>query len=115
MEARGLMVKVTGNGLVAPSSNPGCGNCISLIANTLGKGMNPSLPYYLSIAGGRVGFIPFPRVLALSEMQLPRPGFELGTTSPFPITLTITPRASLQKYRNDHKLKKANHCSVCEV
>ena len=52
-----------------------------------------SFLYYLSIAGGRVGFIPFPRVLALSEMQLSRPGFELGVTSPFPKTLTITPRA----------------------
>ena len=30
----------------------------------------PSLPYYLSIAGGRIiGFIPFPRVLVLCEMQ----------------------------------------------
>ena len=29
----------------------------------------PSLPYYLPIAGGRVvGCIPFPRVLALCEM-----------------------------------------------
>ena len=27
-------------------------------------------------------------------MQLPRPGFELGATSSFPMTLTITPRAS---------------------
>ena len=44
MEARGAMVKVMGNGLVTPSSNPGCGNCISLSANTLGKGMNPTLP-----------------------------------------------------------------------
>ena len=38
------MVKVMGNGLVDPSSNPGRGNCISLSANTLGKGMNPTLP-----------------------------------------------------------------------
>ncbi len=31
---------------------------------------NPSLPYYLPIAGGRIiGFIPFPRVLVLCEMQ----------------------------------------------
>ena len=30
----------------------------------------PSLSYYLPIAGGRIiGFIPFPRVLVLSEMQ----------------------------------------------
>ena len=30
----------------------------------------PSLSYYLSIAGGRIiGFIPFPRVLVLCEMQ----------------------------------------------
>ena len=26
-------------------------------------------------------------------MQLPSPGFELDATSPFPMTLTITPRA----------------------
>ena len=44
MEAHCVMVKVMGNGLVAPSSNPGCGNCLSLCANTLGKGMNPTLP-----------------------------------------------------------------------
>ena len=31
---------------------------------------DPSLPYYLPIAGGRIfGFIPFPRVLVLCEMQ----------------------------------------------
>ena len=30
----------------------------------------PSLPYYLPIAGGRIiRFIPFPRVLVLCEMQ----------------------------------------------
>ena len=44
MEACGVMVKVMGNGLVAPSSNPGRGNCISPKANTLGKGMDPTLP-----------------------------------------------------------------------
>ena len=34
------------------------------------KVKEPSLPYYLSIAGGRViGFIPFPKVLVLCEMQ----------------------------------------------
>ena len=44
MKARGVMVKVMGNGLVSQSSNPGCGNCISLSANTRGKGMNPTLP-----------------------------------------------------------------------
>ena len=38
------MVKVMGNRLVAPSSNPRRGNCISLSANTLGKGMNPTFP-----------------------------------------------------------------------
>ena len=36
----------------------------------LAKAEEPSLPYYLPIAGGRViGFIPFPRVLVLCEMQ----------------------------------------------
>ena len=34
------------------------------------KAEGPSLPYYLPIAGGRIiGFIPFPRVLVLCEMQ----------------------------------------------
>ena len=36
----------------------------------LTKAEEPSLPYYLLIAGGRIfGFIPFPRVLVLCEMQ----------------------------------------------
>ena len=36
----------------------------------LTKDEEPSLPYYLPIAGGRIiGFIPFPRVLVLCEMQ----------------------------------------------
>ena len=36
----------------------------------LTKAEEPSLPYYLLIAGGRIiGFIPFPKVLALCEMQ----------------------------------------------
>ena len=36
----------------------------------LTKAEEPSLPYYLPIAGGRIiGFIPIPRVLVLCEMQ----------------------------------------------
>ena len=36
----------------------------------LSKAEEPSLSYYLPIAGGRIiGFIPFPRVLVLCEMQ----------------------------------------------
>ena len=36
----------------------------------LTKAEEPSLPHYLPIAGGRIiGFIPFPRVLVLCEMQ----------------------------------------------
>ena len=36
----------------------------------LTKAEDPSLSYYLPIAGGRIiGFIPFPRVLVLCEMQ----------------------------------------------
>ena len=36
----------------------------------LTKAEEPSLPYYFPIAGGRIiGFIPFPRVLVLCEMQ----------------------------------------------
>ena len=38
--------------------------------SSLTKAKELSLPYYLFIAGGRIiGFIPFPRVLVLCEMQ----------------------------------------------
>ena len=37
--------------------------------SSLTKAKKPSLSYYLPIAGGRIGFIPFPRVLVLCEMQ----------------------------------------------
>ena len=43
-----------------------------------------------------IGFIPFPRVLVLCEMQS-RPGFELVqdlSTSPIPRTITITPQCT---------------------
>ena len=50
------MVIVAGNG----HGNTSC----------LTKAEEPSLPYYLPIAGGRIiRFIPFPRVLVLCEMQ----------------------------------------------
>ena len=40
------------------------------LSGYLTKSQEPSLPYYLPVAGGRIiGFIPFPRVLALCEMQ----------------------------------------------
>ena len=40
------------------------------LTSCLTKAKEPSLPYYLPIAGGRIiGFIPFPRVLVLCEMQ----------------------------------------------
>ena len=40
-----------------------CTSCLT-------KAEEPSLPYYWPIAGGRIiGFIPFPRVLVLCEMQ----------------------------------------------
>ena len=40
------------------------------LTSCLAKAEEPSLPYYLPIAGGRIfGFIPFPRVLVLCEMQ----------------------------------------------
>ena len=39
-------------------------------ASCLTKAEEPSLPYYLPIAGGRIiGFIPFPRVFVLCKMQ----------------------------------------------
>ena len=41
-----------------------------LLDNVLTKSEEPILPYYLPKAGGRIiGFIPFPRVLVLCEMQ----------------------------------------------
>ena len=40
------------------------------LTSCLTKAEELSLPYYLPIAGGRIiGFIPFPRVLVLCEMQ----------------------------------------------
>ena len=43
---------------------------MSKAPTTLIKAEEPSLPYYLPIAGWRIiGFIPFPRVLVLCEMQ----------------------------------------------
>ena len=40
------------------------------LTSCLTKAEEPSLPYYLPIAGGRIiGFIPFSRVLVLCEMQ----------------------------------------------
>ena len=40
------------------------------LTSCLIKAEVPSLPYYLPITGGRIiGFIPFPRVLVLCEMQ----------------------------------------------
>ena len=40
------------------------------LTSCLSKAEEPILPYYLSIAGGRIiGFIPFPRILVLCEMQ----------------------------------------------
>ena len=40
------------------------------LTSCLSKAEEPSLSYYLLIAGGRIiGFIPFPRVLVLCEMQ----------------------------------------------
>ena len=41
------------------------------LTSCLTKTEEPSLSYYLPIAGGKIiGFIPFPRVLVLCEMQL---------------------------------------------
>ena len=41
------------------------------LTSCLNKAEEPIIPYYLPIAGGRItGFIPFPRVLVLCEMQL---------------------------------------------
>ena len=40
------------------------------LTSCLTKAEEPSLPYYLPVAGGRIiGFIPFPMVLVLCEMQ----------------------------------------------
>ena len=60
--AHGVMVKrsLTGLNSEFPFSYTSC----------LTKTEEPSLSYYLPIAGGRIiGFMPFPRVLVLCEMQ----------------------------------------------
>ena len=52
------------------------------------KVKEPDLPYYLSIAGRRDGFMPFPRSLVQSEIE-PCPGFELWSPISFPMTSTV--------------------------
>ena len=66
----------------------------------LTKAEEPSLPYYLPIAGGRIiVFIPFPRVLVLCEMQsVSSRIWTRVVPCPFPATITITPRAPPSKY-----------------
>ena len=50
-----------------------------------------SQPYYLTIAKMKiVGFIPFPKILELCELQTASSRFELYSISPFPMTITIT-------------------------
>ena len=57
------------------------------------KVKEPSLPYYLPIIGGRiVRSIPFPRLLALCEMQTASSRFELGSVCPFLSMINITQR-----------------------
>ena len=55
---------------------------------------NYSLPYYLSIAGGKIsGFIPFSRLLALSEKCIwSRLGFELVSPCPFSTMTSVEKR-----------------------
>ena len=60
------------------------------------KAEEPSLSYYLPIAGGRIiGFIPFSRVLLLCEMQKSRRGLKLVSPCPFRTTMTITPQLNV--------------------
>ena len=62
----------------------------------LTKAEEPSLSYYLAIAGGRIiGFIPFPRVLVQCEMQSVSSRIWIRIVSPcsFPTAITTTPRA----------------------
>ena len=55
------------------------------LTGCLTKGKEPSLLYYLPIAGGRIiEFIPFPKVLGHMKCNQPCPGFELGSPCPFP-------------------------------
>ena len=58
----------------------------------LTKAEEPSLPYYLLIAGGRIfGFIPFPRILVLYEMQ--SASSRMWTRIAVSISYDIIPRA----------------------
>ena len=54
----------------------------------LTKAEEPSLPYYLPIAGWRIiGFIPFPRCYVKCNQS--GPGFELLSPCPYPATITL--------------------------
>ena len=64
------------------------------LTSCLTKAEEPSLSYYLPIAGGRIiGFIPFPRVYVKCNQF--RPGFELVSPCPFPTTITTTPQGTV--------------------
>ena len=65
----------------------------------LTKAEEPSLPYYLPIAGGRIiGFIPFTRVLVLCEMQSVSSQIWTRVACPFSTTIGITLRAPANIY-----------------
>ena len=56
------------------------------------KVKEPSLSYYLPIAGGKIyGCIPFLKYWPSEKCKQPYPGFELRSLYPFPMPITITP------------------------
>ena len=60
------------------------------------KGWELFLPNYLPIDRGRlIGITSFPKVLDYVKCKRYRPGFELSSQCPFPMTATITPRKHL--------------------
>ena len=70
------------------------------LTSCLTKAEKPSLSYYLPIAGGRIiGFIPFPRVLVLCEMQS--------------VSSRIWTRVAVSiSCDNNHYTTGTSHCSI---
>ena len=76
--------------LISKRSTAGLTWEIAFKIGCLTKPKKPNMLNYLPIAGGRRDrFMPFPRTLVQSEMQIALCGFELGSPIPFIMTVTI--------------------------
>ena len=73
------------------------------------KAEEPSLPYYLPIAGGRIiGFIPFPRLLVLYEMHSVSSRIWTHVTVSVSYDDNITPQAAFKSHLEWRKAQRVS-------